>query len=1096
MKKLLLVTTALVALSAAPAHAGPIGAAIAWVGTTLAAGGFAAAALQTAIGIGASLLSTALAGQPKQKVSVTFDVEMGDDLPLSFVVGDYVTAGKRKHIGSWGADSRFITEVIEVSALPQGLDGVWVNDEEGEFAAGRIGHVSDTATGWYYDHLENIAEDAGLPAGRISVGTPLTNYGDDGNRIWVKWMDGTQTAADPLLLRIFGGDADYPWTAEMIGAGKSYAIVTTRYDSDTLTSYPSFLWKPEPLPLYDLRKDSSAGGSGAHRWGERATYEPSTNPAIIGYNVARGIYYGGEWLFGGKNLSAWRLPAAEWMAAANAHDDAVSTAAGGTEPRHRAGAEITVDMVAADVLEEIGRASNMRFAEVGGRLKPIVGLPGSSVLAFTDATVIITEGQSFKPFEPLSSTYNAISATYPEPGEKWTNRDAPEYVDADLTAGDGGRYLPTSVDYAAAPYKRQVQRLMRAQLKDYRRTRVHQFYLPPEAYALEPGDMLSWTSARNGYSNKKFIAEKVAKAPNMNVLVTLREADPSDYDWSSAWEVPVTITPPKNVRPFTQTINGLTVTAATIKDGAGSDRVPAILVACAGTELGIRSIRIQGRLAGGTVATIDTTRPWGDPWAWYLQNVLPATSYQVRAQLVSERTNRSQWSAWLTVETPDVRLGDLDIRFDEITQEVIADVAALDAWSAGTGDYLRGLRAEIAAVRDSIAELDGATWLAQDTIQRGAAVALEGARAEYTERIDVNVSETLAIASKLETLVAVVDGNKAEYTQLIQTAVDETRSVAASLDSLTANFDGKVSNVIIDHLAQAGMGGTLTYYANRVNAAIGLGKSAGASNTLLSRMDVTEAGIVAAGEAITEANAKVGRINANGLLRISATAAPEGSQTRIAFRAEASAEDTSHAAAMFLEASSDGKSQVIFMVDRLAVVGTSDPKGNRWVPFVIDAGAVYMNNAFIRNASITRAKIGNNEIYADYFFEASDVEITTARLKANPVLLMSQTITGFEGGGFIASFSAYADNTSHLDSFGTVYMVINGVTRDRQRFGVRSDGGGVKYIIPISLTGTASAGSSVNIQIYGYNSHWDSDTAGSNTFSVVNMSLTVSGARR
>ncbi|TXR46351.1 hypothetical protein [Phyllobacterium endophyticum] len=60
---------------------------------------------------------------------------------------------------------------------------------------------------------------------------------------------------------------------------------------------------------YDIRRDSTNGGSGAHRWDNPATWEPSDNPVVLIYNIIRGIYYGTEWVYGGQNLPAYRLPA-------------------------------------------------------------------------------------------------------------------------------------------------------------------------------------------------------------------------------------------------------------------------------------------------------------------------------------------------------------------------------------------------------------------------------------------------------------------------------------------------------------------------------------------------------------------------------------------------------------------------------------------------------------------------------------------------------------------------------------------------------------------------------------------------------------------
>lgn len=671
MKKIAIIAAAL-ALVAGPAHADPITAVATWISSTFAIG--TATALTIAnfvVGTGLSLLSQAL--QKKQSrvgTDVQFDIKLGDEHPLTFVVGDHVTAGKRKYLGSWGTNTRFITEVIEVSALPQGLSGLWVDDEPGVFVTGRRGYVPASASP---SNVGNISEGATVPGGSLDLGTPLDNYRDNADstdpRIWVKWIDGTQSAADPLLTWAFGGDPDYPWIAAMIGTGKSYAIVTTQYDHDTLLNYPTYLFQPAPLAVYDPRLDSTNGGSGPQRWANPATWQPSRNPAVIAYNIARGIYYGGEWVFGGRNLPAWRLPVAEWIAAANECDAPEPLAGGGSEPAYRCGLEIRVDMAAADVLEEIGRAGNMRFAEVGGQLKPVVGLPGAAVYSFTDNEIIITEGQSFRPFVPVSETFNAISATYPEPAEKWATKDSPEYIDTDATADDGGRYLPTSISYPAAPFAQQVQRLQRSMLQDYRRMRRHQFHLPPEAYSLEPGvDMVSWTSQRNGYISKLFVVESVAKTLGMNVLVSLREVDPSDYDWSSDFEMPVVITPPKGPSPYVQNVPGLTFTAASIRDGAGQPRRPAILAACSSDQTGVTDIQIQARVAGEDI-TIDTIRPYVAPHSWYLRDVLPDTLYQCRARLMSRLTPKSPWSTWHDVTTLDITLTIEDMA-DDILEEM------------------------------------------------------------------------------------------------------------------------------------------------------------------------------------------------------------------------------------------------------------------------------------------------------------------------------------------------------------------------------------------------------------------------------------------
>ncbi|MFV0409082.1 MAG: hypothetical protein ACK5LJ_05105 [Paracoccus sp. (in: a-proteobacteria)] len=672
MTKILILAAAAMAI-ASPAHAGPVAAAVAWIGSTLAAGGVGAALLRIGIGLGFNLLSTAIAkgvaGKPK--INVQFDVELGDDSPLTFIVGDYVTAGKLKYVGSWGKGTRYVTEVIEVSALPQpGLFAAWFNDEVGDIR-------------WDQPAMQG-ADLMGYPVKNFSEGVGSSNERD---RCWVKLIDGTQTVADGFLVSRFGADPDYPWTADMVGAGKTYAVLTYYYDPEVMTARPALLCQPEALPMYDPRLDDSAGGAGAHRWGDRSSYASSRNPAVIAYNIARGIYVGDEWVFGGRNLPAWRLPAAEWFAAMNACDAPVTLAEGGAEPAFRCGLQISADMTPADVLEEIGRAANMRFAEVGGMLKPIVGLPGAAAFAFTDDSILITEGQSYKPFNSLGETFNALSATYPEPAEKWSSKDAPEYVDADAETADNGRYLPTSISYPAAPYRNQVQRLMRAQMRDYRRMRVHQFYLSPEAIALEPlVDMVAWSSNRNGYDNKLFIVEQVDPMPAMNVMVTLREVDPGDYDWSSDFELPSTVVSPVVPVIPAQVISGLAVLGVAVQDSNGAARRAALRVICDGDEVGVTDIQLQVRRAGEGIPFLDVSRPFGEPYRWLIMDVLPMQSYEVRARLLSEINPRSEWSGWLPAATPDIRLGRDDIADDilttldemgGITDQVAADLAAL-----------------------------------------------------------------------------------------------------------------------------------------------------------------------------------------------------------------------------------------------------------------------------------------------------------------------------------------------------------------------------------------------------------------------------------
>lgn len=645
MLRLFILVLALVTVTG-PAVAGPVAGVFAAINAAIQASAFLSAVTQLAIGMVLTAVARKLGPKPKgyeREKDVSLDVSYGDDLPLSIIVGKYATAGKRKYIGSWGRNTRFISDVIEVSAMPQrGIVSVWINDELATIDFNTVGVVDGNK-----NEVENVTHRPVSGSGGKVLGFPVSIGSiPDKTLLWIKWVDGTQTTVDPFLEWAFTFGTEYIWSG--IGAGKSYAIITALYDEDLLNSLPTCVIEPTPLAMYDVRKDSSVGGSGSHRWGDFSTYEPTQNAAIIAYNIFRGIYWGNEWVFGGKNLPAWMLPRAEWVAAINACERSIETTRG-AEPAYRCGFEISVDDAAVDVVNDIGRVANMRFSEVGGQIKPSVDLPTAAVFSLVDEDILITEGQNFAPFFPIVQTFNAMSATYPEPDARWATRDAPERVDMDARSDDKGNYLPTSVSYPACPFINQVMRIMRSQLLDYRRMRQHTFTLGPEAMVLEPLDMLSWTSVRNGYVNKKFIVEEITKLPNFCCVLSLREVDPADYDWNPSFELPYVIPTPVNVVPLPQGIFGWSAIALYLADNGGRNRKPAIQVACGANEVGIDSIRIQIERSG--MLQFDFLRPYSAPHQWTFTDVAPETTYRVRGALISNLTGRYEWSEWITVTT-------------------------------------------------------------------------------------------------------------------------------------------------------------------------------------------------------------------------------------------------------------------------------------------------------------------------------------------------------------------------------------------------------------------------------------------------------------
>jgi hypothetical protein len=651
-------------LMADAAHAAPIVAAIGAISQFVGSLGIIGKLfLSVAINIGLSLVEKALAKKDQpQPAGTKLEISMGDDHAMSFIIGSYATAGKRKYAGTWGEDGKtpnaYFTDVIEIGSLPnrageRGLTSVWIDDQ-------KVGVL------WDQPH----------PDGR---GFPVLQYRvKNKDYLWIKFLDGTQTGPDAFLTAKFGTHAERPWKSTMIGRGCQVVILTSRYNTDLFRGVPAGLFEPHPLPLYDVRKDSTVGGNGGHRWGDPLTWEPSTNPAVMIYNLARGVYYGSEWVYGGQNIGAFCLPATNWMAAANACDASVPLDGGGSEQAFRAGYDVQCDQEPLDAVSELLKGCNGRIAEVGGIFKMLVGMPGGAVYSFTDDDIVVTEEQDFQPFPSLSATYNAIEATYPEPEEKWATKDAPGRYSTDLEAQDGNRRLPAQIQLLAVPFANQVQRVGLAMIQDYRRFRVHQVSLPPDAYPLEPNDVVSWLSVRNGYEEKKFLVVKVEPQPNFLIVVTLKEVDPADYDWHPGLQLPTAIGWLGPITPPSQPMIGWTVEPSTVKDAGGIDRRPAIKISCAPDLDDVAGVWVQVRIKEtGDVVFDSDSNPYASPYSWLIsgQWMLANTNYEARGRYLPQSSRTTDWSAWLTVKTPDVLIQSADVLDGAIVQSKIADAA-------------------------------------------------------------------------------------------------------------------------------------------------------------------------------------------------------------------------------------------------------------------------------------------------------------------------------------------------------------------------------------------------------------------------------------
>lgn len=607
--------------------------AAAWV--TSALGSLLASAAMT-------VLAQALQDQPQaEQTGIKTDVTTaGESTPQSTILGTYATAGNMvcppMTAGrANGAPNGFLTYVIDVSDMPvTGMAGLWINDEKVVLGP------PDPAGSLYPFHR------------------PVTE-GKHAGQAWVRFYDGTQTAASDSLTP-HGGER--PWTADMIGRGVAYAIVRFRYNTEVYTGLPSVLFEVDGVRLYDPRQDSTAGGTGTQRWANPATWTHTRNPAVMIYNILRGITLPDGTVWGGEATAA-DLPAANWFAAMNECDLVV-----GGKPQYQAGYEVHIGPESmggrepASVIESLLRVCSGQITEFGGVWRMRAGPVGAPVAVFSDDDIIITEGQQFEPFPGLSETYNAVHAQYVEPGERWASKEAPPRYTPAYEAEDDDRRLVASLNLDACTDGTQAQRLMLSYAKDGRRARYHDFTLPPDFSHIDVLDAIAWTSERNGYISK--VGEVTSASVGSQSLLTRvgwRERDPADYDWTPGLELPTVVNPVTLYPPAPQAVPGWAVSATTVKDAGGADRRPAIVLSWSPDVEDATGIAYEIRVSGRTeIASAGSTQAFVAGGLIVTEGVLPAIQMQARGRLVVPN-RATAWTAWTNVLTPDVRLGGSDI---------------------------------------------------------------------------------------------------------------------------------------------------------------------------------------------------------------------------------------------------------------------------------------------------------------------------------------------------------------------------------------------------------------------------------------------------
>lgn len=1050
------------------AHAEPVSGIIALISGIIAKGGVAALAIKAAFGIalhvGQSLLQKAMARRQPQP-GITGQVQVGGSNSISFIVGSYATAGSLEYINTGSvipnkAPNNTLVQVISVSDMPVTAikDTVWIGGEK----CTRSTSVP-------------VPGDNGARLGPQSY--PLVEYKDGAYYyLFARYFLGDQTAAMPEMVSLFGSDPDKPWQSDMIGRGVAWVALSAYVSRKLMTSIPSARFEVDGIRLYDPRKDTTVGGSGAQRWGQPATYAFSNNPAVIVYNILRGIFYEGELVYG-PAIPAARLPLGNWIAAMNECDlpVQVATGTGGQaiyEPQYRAGYEIKVaEHQPIDVILELLKGCNGKIAETGGIYKIRVGAAALPVAFVSDEDFIVTEEQEFDPFPGLENTYNGATATYPEPDAGWEMKDAPQQLFPDLESEDDGRRLLADFQFNAVPHPFQVQRLAMAMVQDGRRFRKHRGTLPPWAFALEPLDTIAWTSPREGYIAKHFEIDSMDDLVNANQAIACRETDPSDFDWNFSTDaLPWSVGPIVPNWPTPQPITGWQAMPGEIKDADGTGRRPSIEVRFDGQQEDVRAVRITARLNADNSVVFDGEVPYGDPTtnpaskSVILNAVfLPDTYYTAEGVYVPFSSRSVLPSAPMLVKTPDIRLGDFDVDFEPIKREVedwtkeqLEDNEELIKQVHGNvrklADDARKLALQVIEQssknykdhKESITRLSStydkvtAEYLNQITVATGPGSAL----GQRIEAIEVKIP-TLAEATAINALTVIVNNQGGTINALSQSLLDlgvvvEGKASANSVLLLSNRVTATESEIDVLQDAMLAVQTTLPDKAD-----------ASAVLALSNRVTATENNISSLSTAVLAVQTSVGKVTAGGSISIESGATSSDGYAQIVISTSANSGATFEDAALILQAKTSGtpRSRAVVKAGQFAVL---DGAGTAYAIF--DGTTAWFERARIRELDATNINVAA--------LLASSAFIANLRITNSLQLDPGVVITGSIASGAITNSASSTTWTMTAWDPSVVYTVgsitINSETGQpitfssrceyTQRFGSNNVGNGHVFI--------------------------------------------------
>lgn len=461
------------------------------------------------IGIGFNFISAKIqqrnAKKNQKTVSgVQFDRDYGESVSRKVACGYNGIAAHDVYVNTYDSSNKRLEQLYVFSDFPcDGLSRIW--------AGGTLLTLSQTA------------------ADAVSVTYEVIDNDDYAGRMSFIFYFGVHTSADGGL--VANANPTGRWTSAHVGHGVSYLIARLTYDQEKLASFPDFFFEIRGARLYDLRKDSSVGGVGSHRWGDYSTYEFTENPVIMDYNYRRGFVWGASAsgrpdMFCGMGMDASDLPFVKYATAANICDEVVEG-----ERRYRCSIMLDCGVEhRANIEGMMTSCGGMVIDSVDGSW-PLIGTQQPIVFTFTDDDLVQDEPVRFQRKRSMAELVNSVGGTYPEPSNMWSPAGYDTQSNAAQVALDR-RTRDIPINFETVPSKRQANQLASIYYNENRFEASGDVVLRPFFQDVQVGDWGQWISERFGTRTFVVPSREVRALTSdgpRNVALSLQERDGSIY---------------------------------------------------------------------------------------------------------------------------------------------------------------------------------------------------------------------------------------------------------------------------------------------------------------------------------------------------------------------------------------------------------------------------------------------------------------------------------------------------------------------------------------------------------------------------------------